>query len=38
LAKQGPMQTELIYEFISKPGAVVNYSLNLYERKLASIK
>ena len=38
LAKQGPMQAELIYEFISKPGKVVDYSLNLYERKLASIK
>jgi hypothetical protein len=38
LAKQGPMQTELIYELINKPGKVVDYSLNLYERKLASIK
>jgi hypothetical protein len=38
LAKQGPMQTNLIYEFINKSGAVVDYSLNLYEEKLASIK
>ena len=38
LAKQGPMQAELIYEFINKPGAVVDYSLNLYETKLASIR
>jgi len=38
LAKQGPIQTNLIYEFINKSGAVVDYSLNLYEEKLASTK
>ena len=38
LAKQGPMQAELIYEFINKPGALVNYSLNLYDKKLISVR
>jgi hypothetical protein len=28
----------VIYKFLNKPGAVVDYSLNLYERKLVSIK
>jgi len=38
LPKQSPMQAELIYEFINKPGKVVEYSLNLYQKKLVSVK
>jgi hypothetical protein len=38
LSKQGPMQAELLYELINKPGKVVKYSLNLYEKKLALIR
>lgn len=38
LAKQGPMQAELIYEFINTPGKVVEYSLSLYDKKIASIR
>ena len=38
LSKQGPMQAELLYELINKPGKVVDFSLNLYEKKLASIR
>jgi hypothetical protein len=38
LSKSEPIQAELLYELINKPGKVVEYSLNLYDKKLATTR